>query len=122
LPTAATTTRSNDNLDYQRILRMPNVQMSEDNPFADLIPRRPSDIPPGFALVPAPDSLRAVAQQESQGNPNAVSPKGAIGTMQTMPGTLRDPGFGVAPLDPTEPVDAERTRVAQDYLGALLSK
>lgn len=36
-----------------------------------------------------------VEQAESGGRQGAVSPKGARGVMQLMPGTMRDPGFGV---------------------------
>ena len=60
----------------------------------------------------------AVEHFESRGNPNAVSPAGAVGRMQTMPGTLRDPGYGVRPARDNS--DAELTRVGNDYLKAML--
>lgn len=41
--------------------------------------------------------LRAVAWRESRGNNRAVSPKGALGTMQLMPATAR--ALGVDPSD-----------------------
>lgn len=59
----------------------------------------------------------AVKHVESRGNPNAVSPKGAVGTMQTMPNTLRDPGFGVSPARDNTPQEMER--VGRDYLDAM---
>lgn len=62
----------------------------------------------------------AVKWQESRGNPNAVSPKGAVGTMQTMPGTLRDPGYGVDPARDNSPQELERVGV--DYLRAMTEK
>ena len=40
----------------------------------------------------------AVEYWESRGKQSAVSPKGARGVMQLMPGTIRDPGFGVTPM------------------------
>lgn len=65
--------------------------------------------------------------QESGGDPNALSPKGAAGIAQIMPDTARDPGYGVAPLsgwdgkDPrTAPVE-EQMRFAGDYLGAMIN-
>lgn len=77
-------------------------------------------------MVPmGPDNklAQAVEWQESRGNPNAVSPKGAVGSMQTMPATLRDPGFGVRPFDPNAPdVDAERKRVGVDYLNTMVQR
>ncbi len=42
--------------------------------------------------------LRAVAWTESRGRQDAVSPKGALGIMQLMPGTAAE--LGVNPLDP----------------------
>lgn len=61
-----------------------------------------------------------VKQVESGGNPNAVSPKGARGLMQTLPGTLRDPGYGVRPAKDESPAELER--VGQDYLKAMYAK
>jgi len=42
--------------------------------------------------------LRAVAWTESRGRQGAISPKGALGVMQLMPGTAAE--LGVNPLDP----------------------
>jgi soluble lytic murein transglycosylase-like protein len=62
------------------------------------------------------DFVRAVIRAESQGNANAVSPKGAQGLMQLMPGTAAK--LGVKNIfDPNENVDAG-TR----YLRYLLSQ
>lgn len=61
--------------------------------------------------------------QESRNNPYAVSPAGASGLMQTMPGTLRDPGFGVTPFDPAAPDPiAEKKRVGVDYWNAMFNR
>lgn len=49
-----------------------------------------------------------------------VSPKGARGPMQVMPGTNVSPGFGVtAAADGSE---AERARVGRDYLAAMMQR
>lgn len=53
---------------------------------------------------------------ESGGNPNAVSPKGARGLMQVMPGTARDPGFGIRPSNGTP---ADDVRVGREYRAAM---
>ena len=64
--------------------------------------------------------LPITVNSESGGNPNAVSPKGARGIMQVMPGTNVAPGFGVAPARDGSP--QEQARVGQDYLAAMVQR
>jgi hypothetical protein len=59
--------------------------------------------------------LRSVMKAESGFQPEAVSPKGAIGLMQLMPGTAKT--FNADPRDPAQNVDA-----GARYLRALLEK
>lgn len=64
--------------------------------------------------------MRAITvQAESGGNPNAVSPKGARGLMQVMPGTSRDPGFGIRPSNGSQ---ADDVRVGNEYLNKMMSR
>lgn len=49
-----------------------------------------------------------------------TSPKGAQGEMQVMPGTSRDPGYGVKPARDDSP--DELARVGRDYANALLER
>ena len=70
--------------------------------------------------------VKITAQSESGGretNPDGstvTSPKGALGIMQVMPATAANPGFGVTPAKDSSP--AERARVGQDYLRAMLTR
>jgi hypothetical protein len=61
-----------------------------------------------------------LTKQESGNNPYAVSPKGAFGIAQLMPGTAADPGFGIRPFDPNKPGDNER--MGKDYFAAMLAR
>jgi soluble lytic murein transglycosylase-like protein len=67
-----------------------------------------------------PNLLSAVRDVESGGRADAVSRVGAVGTMQTMPRTLRDPGYGVRPAADNSPEELER--VGRDYFSALMKK
>lgn len=62
------------------------------------------------------DLVRAVMQVESAFNPNARSPKGAMGLMQLMPSTMRQ--FGV--INAFNP--AENVRAGVAYLRELLNR
>lgn len=64
--------------------------------------------------------VQAVQKQESNNDPDSVSKAGAIGLMQTMPDTLRDPGYGVKPAQ--DDSAEELQRVGKDYLTAMHTK
>lgn len=77
-------------------------------------------------LGDSPINHDIVAQNES-GNRDydragniITSSAGAMGRMQTMPGTLSDPGFGVAPARNNTP--EEMARVGHDYLDAMYAR
>jgi hypothetical protein len=56
---------------------------------------------------------------DAQGN-SLTSPAGAQGSMQVMPATQTNPGYGVTPAKDNSP--AEIARVGRDYLGAMTAR
>jgi len=77
-------------------------------PYADLFASA------GARYGVSPTLLAAIAKQESGYRPNAVSPAGAQGLMQLMPGTAR--GLGVTnSFDPAQAVDGA-ARLMRDLL------
>lgn len=78
---------------------------------------------PGFkdaSPLQAFDKYPEQTMAESGGNPNAVSPAGAVGPKQLMPATAADPGFGVKPAQNNSP--QENVRVGDDYLDAMVKR
>lgn len=85
----------------------------------------------GYPLVPMPEGfpekalLMAIARQESNFDPKAISPAGARGMMQLMPGTARDTARnlkisysrGRLTSDP-----AYNIRLGRSYLGEMLNR
>jgi len=58
----------------------------------------------------------SVIEAESSGNPEAISPTGAVGLMQILPSTAADPGYGV------EALSGGRDEVVQQLLDPQVNK
>jgi hypothetical protein len=73
-----------------------------------------------FAKGGISDLYDDVEYWESGGKQGAISPKGARGVMQLMPGTMRDPGFGIRAMQAD--TEEENRRVGQEYLDAMFRR
>ena len=76
------------------------------------------------AAAPAAGGMSPVAAVrtiESGNNPNVgPSSKGAVGAMQVLPSTAKQPGFGVKPVQGNAPEEMER--VGRDYYAAMQNR
>jgi len=76
--------------------------------------------------TPAGNLINKIMMKESGGRRYdkegnlLTSPKGAQGEMQVMPGTARDPGFGIRPARANDPDDL--ARVGREYFGKMMDK
>jgi hypothetical protein len=86
-------------------LSLPTSQNNYDGAFVDA----------GRQFNVNPALLKAIASAESGFNPGAVSPAGAVGLMQIMPGTAQQ--LGIDPRDPVQSVYG-----AANYLRSLLDR
>lgn len=103
------------------------VPEPDDSGWSAWIPKRKpintitGESPRNAAVFTSREGLYgAVEWVESRGRVDAVSPKGAVGPMQTMPKTLIDPGYGVKPA--RDRSVGELRRVGRDYLDAMVKE
>ena len=108
----AYTQRAIDNVKYKDTV----------NQFSDVTAKKfgSRSLQPKTATVVDPTLLAAVKAAESGGDHSAVSARGAVGSMQVMPKTLKNPGYGVRPA--RDMSSAELERVGKDYFTALYRK
>ena len=75
------------------------------------------------------DRMAQITAQTESGNretnadgSTVTSSKGALGVMQVMPETMRNPGFGMQGIDPATATPAQRAQFGRDYLQMLTQR
>jgi hypothetical protein len=115
--------------DIYRMARYGERDTSPENAGVGIRYRDP--IPAGASRGMEPsdtiDRLRATIMERESGGRRydkegnlLTSPKGALGEMQVMPATARDPGFGIRPARDGSP--EELRRVGDEYAAVLLNR
>ncbi len=94
----------------------------------DAVSKATTAVQPQIAPTSFDRLVQITAQSESGGretNPDGstvTSPKGALGIMQVMPATMKNPGLGLKGIDPATATPGQRAAFGQNYLQALLQK
>ena len=84
--------------------------------YAEMGEYVPSPVPSWLT----PEVLDSVMMTESGGDPNAVSPAGALGPFQIMPATAANPGYNTQPITEADILDPVKSRMfAQQYLSGI---
>jgi hypothetical protein len=115
--------------DIYKMARYGRREMPSENAGVGIRYREP--IPAGASRGMEPsdtiDRLRAMIMQRESGGRRydkegnlLTSSKGALGEMQVMPATARDPGFGIRPARDNSP--DELRRVGDEYAAVLLDR
>jgi hypothetical protein len=96
-------------MDYLSALGLGSGSGSTTGTLADYVDERAKSLG-----IPS-ELARALVRQESGGNPDAVSPKGARGATQVMPGTMREMGYDPTTASPKDYVDAGLGYLRKNY-------
>lgn len=114
IPRETTTTQSVDDILAAAETELGSAIQPAPAPETVKVGKQNISIPTGEEFAPA-SLVKAVMKVESGGKQEAVSPKGATGLMQLMPGTARE--LGVDPKDPQENVEG-----GSKYLQRMINK
>lgn len=83
----------------------------------------PAVAPTNFDRMTQITAMSESGNRETNPDGSTVtSPKGALGSMQVMPATMKNPGLGMTGLDPATATPEQRAQFGRDYLQAMLQR